>query len=78
MYFFTKDTKIIVANIFNYLTKCRFSGHRTLAKLDQLFGECSGSSESEVETIAEKRQISEKSIPGSKVFEQTQSSATWE
>ena len=50
-----------------------------------MFGEYSnsGSSKSEHETISDvavgkrlKRQISEKSIPGSKVFEQTQSSGS--
>ena len=57
-----------------------FFGNRALTKIDELFGESTGSSESEEETIADlaigkrlKRQFSEKQIPAAKVFQESQS-----
>ena len=57
-----------------------FYVNRALSKIDELFGESTGSSESEEETVADlaagnrlKRQLSLKSIPAHRVFEQSQS-----
>ena len=57
-----------------------FFVNRALTKIDELFGESTGSSESEEETIADlaigkrlKRQFSEKQIPAAKVFQESQS-----
>ena len=47
IYLGNKQKYLLVINLIN------FSGHRTLARLDQLFGEYSGSSESEHETIGD-------------------------